>query len=312
MRIIDANAAVGEKAVTEALNAGVISSNADNISFQFADETFRSPLRRNNGEAAWNDIVICKTFTDVVNERADPRRKFQMYNWGSDYSSYFGDSFSTGGYDGYPLTDDSYIELGAKINPVLGWDWSPGLYDWAFLGWNFRYADERAPENWNYLIIDYAEVLFLQAEAVERGLIAGSSETFYNEAITASMQYWKIWDEISYSWVYVSPTEISDYLAQPNVAYTSAGSGATWQEKIGIQKYIAFFPNSSEAFSELRRLDFPKLNQPSKNDALLPSVASRMVYPQDEVLLNSTNTASAISEIGGENSLTAKVWWDVK
>ena len=299
MRIIDANASVGEKAVTEAIAGGVIGSNADNISFKFADETFRSPLRRNNGEAAWNDIVICKSFTDVVNERADPRREFQMYAWGYDYSSYYGDSFSTDGFDGFPLTDDSYIELGAKMNPVLGWDWSPGLYDWAFLGWNFRYADEFADENWDYLIVDYAEVLFLQAEAVERGLFAGSAEAYYNQAITASMEYWS-----------VDPAAIATYLAQPNVAYTTAAT--TWQEKIGMQKYIAFFPYSSEAFSELRRLDYPQLNRPSKNDVLLPEVANRMIYPQDEVLLNSTNTAIAIDGIGGENSLTAKVWWDVE
>ncbi|SMD34438.1 Starch-binding associating with outer membrane [Reichenbachiella faecimaris] len=298
MRIIDANAAVGETAVAEAIAAGVISSNADNISFKFADETFRSPLRRNNGEAAWNDIVICKSFTDVVNERNDPRRGYQMYGWGSDYSAYFGDSFATGGFDGYPLTDDSYIELGAKINPVLGWDWSPGQYDWAFLGWNFRYADELADENWDYLIIDFAEVSFLRAEAIERGIVSGSSEAFYNQGIMASMEYWS-----------VDAADIATYLAQPNVAYATAG--ATWQEKIGTQKYIAFFPYSSEAFSELRRLDYPVLNRPSKNDVLLPEVASKMLYPQDEVLLNSANTASAISDLGGENSLTAKVWWDV-
>ncbi|MEP2026525.1 MAG: SusD/RagB family nutrient-binding outer membrane lipoprotein [Reichenbachiella sp.] len=298
MRIIDANTSKGEAAVAEAIADGVISSNAENISFQFADETFRSPLRRNNGEAAWFDIVICKSFTDVVNERLDPRRGYQMYAWGYDYSAYYGDTFSSGGFDGYPLTDESYVTHGAKINEGLGLGWNPGSYDWAFLGWNFRYADEFADENWDYLIMDYAEVLFLQAEAVERGIIAGSSEAFYNQAITASMEYWGI-----------DPTAISAYLAQPNVAYATAG--ATWQEKIGTQKYIAFFPYSSEAFSELRRLDFPALTLPVKSAVELPAVASRMRYPQDEVLLNSSNTASAINDLGGENSLTAKVWWDV-
>lgn len=300
MRIIDANPTLGSTSVTEAITGGVVGSNADNISFQFADETFRSPLRRNNGKAAWNDIVICKSFTDVVNERADPRRSFQMYAWGYDYSSYFGDSFATDGFDGYPLTDENYITLGAKMNPVLGWDWSPGLYDWAFLGWNFRYADENLDNNWEYQIIDFAEVSFLQAEAIERGIISGSSEDEYEAGITASMEYWG-----------VDPADIATYLAQPNVAYTNILSGATWQEKIGVQKYIAFFPYSSEAFSELRRLDFPKLNLPSKNGTLLPAVASKMKYPQDEVLLNSANTAQAIDAIGGENILTAKVWWDV-
>lgn len=278
MRIIDANPTLGTQAVSDAIADGVISSNAENVTYEFLDETFRSPLRRNDGEAAWDDVVICKTFTDIVNDRNDPRRGYQMYAWGP----------ATEPFRGYPITDDNYVRLGE------------GRWDWAFLGYAFRYWDEYEDQQWQYVVIDFAEISFLMAEAVERGIVAGDAETYYNQAITASMEYWG-----------VDAASTASYLAQANVAYATAGS--TWQEKIGTQKYIAHFPYGSEGFSEARRLDYPELVAPTKAGTQFPAdqIATRFQYPNDEVLLNSSNTAAAINDIGGENSLTVKVWWDV-
>lgn len=278
MRIIDANNSLGTTAVSEAIADGVINSNAENITYQFLDETFRSPLRRNDGEAAWDDVVICKTYTDIVNDLNDPRRGYQMYGWGPAEEP----------FRGYPITDDNYVRLGS------------GRYDWAFLGYAFRYWDEYEDEQWSYILMDYAEISFLMAEAVERNIVTGSAETYYNQAITASMEYWG-----------VDAAATANYLAQTEVAYATAGS--TWQEKIGTQKYIAHFPYGSEGFAEARRLDYPQLVAPIKGGAQLPDseIPSRLKYPDDEVLLNSANTAAAIDRIGGENSLTVQVWWDV-
>ena len=41
------------------------------------------------------------------------------------------------------------------------------------------------------------------------------------------------------------------------------------------------------------------------------TIPVRMPYPNNEVILNATNTAAAIDAIGGSNSMSVKVWWDV-
>lgn len=272
MRVIDANSTLGTTAVQEAAAANLISSNAQNVTYEFQNETFRSPLRRNDGEAAWDDVVIAQTYTDVVNAVEDPRRGFQMYDWGPG-----------GTFRGFPISDKSWADLDQS-------KWS-----YSYLGWAFRYWDERADTQWPYVMMDYAEVSFLLAEAAERGVITGSADAYYTQGITASMEYWD-----------VDPADVATYLARPDIVYSSAN----WKERIGTQKYIAHFPYGSEAFSEARRLDFPVLVQPLNGTQTL-DLANRMLYPNDEVLLNSENTAAAISRLENGNTLTGKVWWDV-
>ncbi|MGB0525300.1 MAG: SusD/RagB family nutrient-binding outer membrane lipoprotein [Flammeovirgaceae bacterium] len=278
MRIMDANPTLGTSTINEAFANGVIRSNDENITFMFPKDTHQSPLRRNNGEASWDDVVICKTYTDIVNDRNDPRRRHQMYAWGP----------ASEPYRGYPMTDQSFIQLGE------------GRWDWAFLGWNFRYADERG-DGWPHVLIDFAEINFLKAEAVERGILAGDAGQLYHDGIRASLEYWG-----------ATEIEITTYLAEANVAY-DLQVGKTWQEKIGIQKYIAAFPQSAQAWAELRRLNFPKLVAPIKEGQPLPEadIPVRMPYPNNEVILNATNTAAAINAIGGANSMNVKVWWDI-
>src|SRR5580692_1428900 len=58
-------------------------------------------------------------------------------------------------------------------------------------------------------LLDYPEVQFYLAEAVERGFITGMAATYYNNAITASIQFWG--DN--------NAADATAYLAQPSVNY---------------------------------------------------------------------------------------------
>ncbi|WP_282133865.1 SusD/RagB family nutrient-binding outer membrane lipoprotein, partial [Cellulophaga baltica] len=71
-------------------------------------------------------------------------------------------------------------------------------------------------------LIDYAEVSFYLADAAERSISGtpADAESFYNAGITASFDFWGV-------------PNVADYLANPNVAYTTAPG--TWKEKIGNQ-----------------------------------------------------------------------------
>lgn len=144
-------------------------------------------------------------------------------------------------------------------------------------------------------IFDAAEVNFLLAEAVERGFISGNAEDYYNAAITASMEYWGI-----------SADDTAAYLAQDDVAYGSATGD--FGQKIGTQKWIALYNRGFEAWTEYRRLDFPKLQAPEGSE--FDAVPKRFTYPVVERSLNAPGYTAAASAIGGDELDTA-IFWDV-
>lgn len=141
-------------------------------------------------------------------------------------------------------------------------------------------------------MLDAAEVNFLLAEVVERGFISGSAEDYYNAAISASMEYWGV-------------DGADAYLAQDGVKY----SGASWQERIGVQKWIAFYNRPYDAWTDWRRLDYPELVKPDA--AQVPDIPKRLIYPIVNAALNAQATANAAAAIGGDDS-AVRLFWDKK
>lgn len=147
------------------------------------------------------------------------------------------------------------------------------------------------------IFIDLAQVEFLLAEAAERNIPGfTNAEDHYNKAIKASMAYYE-----------VSENEIDDYLNQSTVKYSTAQG--TWKEKIGIQKWIALYDQSLEAWAEYRRLDYPTLEAPPGADSDI--VPLRFLYPIREQTLNGENYNEAASAMGGDKYSTP-IFWDVE
>jgi hypothetical protein len=145
-----------------------------------------------------------------------------------------------------------------------------------------------------YVLADYVETEFLRAEAKERGFnVAGTAEQHYNNAITASILYWG-----------GTAAEAAAYLAQPEVAYTTAAGN--WKQKIGTQKWIALYNRSYETWTELRRLDYPVITAPVNAKSGFPT---RLTYPNTEQTLNGTSYTAAAAAIGGD-VVTTKLFWD--
>jgi hypothetical protein len=147
-----------------------------------------------------------------------------------------------------------------------------------------------------YIFMDYVETEFLRAEAKERGFnVAGTAEEHYNKAITASILYWG-----------GSATDAATYLAQPGVAYATAPATGGWKQKIGFQKWIALFNRPFEGWTEIRRLDYPKLSLAVSATSGYPN---RFPYPANEQQLNGTNYTSAAAKMGGDK-VEFKLFWD--
>src|SRR5687768_5208787 len=114
--------------------------------------------------------------------------------------------------------------------------------------------------------MSYAEMLFLGAEAAQRGWITGDAASLYRQAITASMKEQG-----------VSDAAIATYLAQGSVAYNGLRS-------IGEQKWLALYLAGIEAFNEVRRTGFPVLELSA--NAVEEDFPARMPYPTEEKLYN--------------------------
>mgnify|MGYP001190417053 CR=1 FL=1 len=142
------------------------------------------------------------------------------------------------------------------------------------------------------VIMTYAELQFLLAEAAEKGLISGSAATYYQNGIKGSFDFFR--------------TELpADYLTREGVALT--GTQAEKLEKIGIQKWISLFYQGLEAWFDWRRTGFPKINPSvtNQNDNRIPV---RFIYPIIEQSLNDANRAEAVSRMGGDD-INSKMWY---
>lgn len=144
------------------------------------------------------------------------------------------------------------------------------------------------------VFLTYAEVLFDFAEAAARGFITANAEQLYQAAITASLQQFGI-------------THVDDYLNQDAVKYDSD----RWAEKIGWQKWIAYYGQGPDAFTDWRRLGYPEL-QAGPNSALSPGqLPRRFFYPSTEQSLNGVNYQNAVSHQGADE-ITTRLWFDVE
>lgn len=251
------------KTMVAAAAPKVFTSNADNAAFPYISTPPNyNPIAQNLNSlyTSRQDFVPSATIVNPMNELKDPRRPFYFTTVGGNY---------VGGQYGFLNTYSSFSHISDKI------------IDPAFEG----------------LLLDYSEVEFLLAEAVERGFITGSAAEHYNKAVTASITYWG-----------GTAAEAAAYLAQPKVAYATAG--ANWKEKIGFQKWLALYNRGWESWVEWRRLDYPKLSPPSGGNVPAGlAIPVRMIYPIIEQTLNGANREAAASAIGGDLA-TTKLWWD--
>jgi hypothetical protein len=258
------NAAKGATEATAAVAAGVFTGNADNAQLMYLPSApNRNPIYEN--KLSRDDYGMSKTFVDSLLSWNDPRLPVFAQLNGDTPAAYRGLPNGLNNGEGDPLS------LISRIGAF--WRETPD-----------------APLS----LLTYSEVLFLQAEAAQRGWIAGSAATFYNNAITASMEQYG-----------VAPADIATYLAQPRVVY-NAGTGLA---QISYQKWVSLFMQGMEAWTEYRRTGVPTLVPGIR--AVLTKIPDRLPYADNELVLNKANVDAAVAaqKFGATTNLAAPLWF---
>ncbi|OCB76619.1 SusD/RagB family nutrient-binding outer membrane lipoprotein [Flavobacterium crassostreae] len=263
VNLIESNPTLAKSTIESAYNSGVILTNANNATFEYAVSAPNyNPIYENLVASNRNDFVIAATIVDKMNFLKDPRRT--RYFTALEDTSYLGGVYGT---------TNNYNNF-SHVNPIL-----------------------TVPEFPSQLL-EATEVNFYLAEAAAKGISVGNNtEYYYNKAITASFESWGI------------ANQAAGYLANPDVSFATA-AGATAEEKIATQEWIAFYNRGFEAWTMYRRLNSPVLVAPAKAYSEAEGeVPKRLTYPINEQTVNGKNYKDAVLAIGGDK-LKNRIFWD--
>jgi len=147
------------------------------------------------------------------------------------------------------------------------------------------FAEATAPA----VLMSYAELLFVKAEAALEGDISGDAQAYYEMGIEAAFD---------------------QYGLEVPAGYLDTAGPAT-KENIMTQKWIALFGQGIEAWTEYRRTGFPVMPAADpraqfENDGVLPT---RLEYPATEYSLNGANVEAALGLLGGPDDMKTPLWW---
>ncbi|MFD2910039.1 SusD/RagB family nutrient-binding outer membrane lipoprotein [Flavobacterium ardleyense] len=282
--------------ITEAIAAGVMTSNADNVGLKFENtDVYPSPMYVSHFVRNRDDFGVSNTFVDLLkgtrgNFPVDPR----LQKYAAPISA-----------DLLDIRDKTYVET-ADLSQYIGMPYGITTSDaesqrpnTSFFSYNILKKD------YTEILMEYSEVEFLLSEN------AGWNDVNYKAGVRASMEKWG-----------VDNAAITAYIA---------ALPAASQANVMNQKYIALFMQPYEAWAEYRRTGFPdtllKPNQTYTTNNLFPTpngtfiytfealnglidLPTRLQYPTNSAQLNGVNYAAAVTSMGGPDNLTTKLIWD--
>ena len=281
LRLINADPTTAASELQKALTGpgGVFRSNADNAVMRWpGDGVF------DNGWAVnfktRDDHRLSRTLMDIMLALNDPRVPIYAQPTTADPTKY------TGMPNG--LRADSankWLNIASRV----GERFFPGATTYGTFGG----AGASEPS----FVLTYAELMFIKAEAAQRGiagLTAGQAAGFYRDAVTASLEQWG-----------VGSAAITAYLANPNVAYKGGVEGL---KQIAVQKWIALFTDGGNAWAEWRRTCQPA-TLVAGPAAVVNFIPRRLKYSTTETTANPDNLAAAVARQGPDNFGT-RMYWD--
>ena len=297
MRLAYANPALAQQEAEAAVNNpyGVFTSNADNAYLQSADGVnIHNPLQ-----------IICYNFNDI---RMGANMESFLKGYKDPRISYLFNTAPDGNYHG--------IRNGITITNI-------STYTTPFSTLNVASS---SPIPW----MSAAEMYFLRSEGAVRGWnMQGTAQSLYETGIQTNFTYLGAGSSATY--ITDSTSKPSTYVDASNSSNNvNAGSSLStitikWKEgdpletkleRILTQKWIAVYPDGQEAWTEFRRMRYPKVFPVVVNSSggLINSATQirRLPFPQSEYQSNAAGVNTGVSLLGGPDNGGTKLWWDKK
>lgn len=153
------------------------------------------------------------------------------------------------------------------------------------------------------ILMTYAEVEFLLAEAAAKGWINVPVATHYKNGIEASHQYYQV-NYTPYGW-----SNFEDFYQNSGVAYSETLD--IWE-----QKWLSMYFSALDPYFEVRRWyvavggweGLPFLNRPIGANSNNYELPMRFLYPGQEQSLNSDNYQEANSRYNVTKLINGKMW----
>jgi len=260
------------KIIGDAGKYPLLESNADNAELTYFASLPNTMPNFGGRVGSFNENLLCETLQFWLDEFNDPR----IATWFRPTEN----SLTEGNprYDGQKHGQNDGVAYSYKGGASFMSTWSRIFFE--------------EPNSVKGILMPYYELQFILAEAALKGWIGGDPQTFYENGVKASFDYWK--SEMP-----------ADYLTQQGVAYDGQLS------TIIHQKYISNVMNGFEGFCDFQRTGFPANITPGP-DALFPFIPYRFEYPSEEQNLNGSNYQQATSKLANGDRVTSPIWWQAK
>lgn len=257
----------------------LLAGNADNGKFTYYNITGNQyPFFNNNSMKT--DYYLDSTFVRILKDLQDPR----LFVFGKAKPSATVPATDFNAYDGLIGSAALAYNTGKR-----GAGNASQIHD--------RYSYEAINEP--SVLMGYAELQFILAEAVVRGWISGDANTYYKNGIQASLSF------SNFNNAYTE-ARMNNYLAQPVITLQSGKE----IEQIITQKYISMFMNTGwQPFYEQRRTGFPLFETAGAGILNGGKVPKRWMYPIDEYNNNRVNVEQAVkSQYASVDDINGVMW----
>ncbi|WP_343534849.1 SusD/RagB family nutrient-binding outer membrane lipoprotein [Pedobacter sp.] len=163
------------------------------------------------------------------------------------------------------------------------------------------------------MIMNYAELQFILAEAALKGWVtSATADTYYKNGVRGGITQWlPNWPNGTAVTTVPTSTEVTNalnaYLTFTGMEWDTSLSMNDLMERLHIQKYYAMFLVDYQQWFEYRRTGHPILHKGAglRNNGVMPA---RMKYPIYVQSTNPTNYKKAIANQGAD-LISTNVWW---
>lgn len=313
IQISNVEPALAKTYVAKAVAAGVITTNEDaaKVNHQptvtgqpsYLDNTWATDLQYYVGSRGYcYGKSYISAFKQYSASQIDPRLKYLAAVY--DGSGTYYDNFEK--YEG--MKNGCEMDDVDKVLKDMNFDedFAPNIGRYGFATFHKGTVLNRKGYT---IVLGASEVNFLLAEAVLKGYIPGTADTYYREGIRMAMR------SLTFMQAPITDTEIEDYITSlPVLGENKAMNLRGALDEVITQKWMSMFGCGLQIWNDWRRTHYPSIITDNPNQSKLgvtgSKVIGRLAYPQDEMVRNEAHYLEGTAGLSNKsNDYMNDLWW---